>query len=170
MHESTNTFTKKESNDVQSKISAAKSGMCSKTARKQTKSQKLPRDLKSSRDWSTRSDPFEKTWDSIEELLDESPTLEAKTILEDLILKDPTSHSMAHLRTLQRRIRDWRASKGPDKAIMFTQRYEPGQQSQSDFTCMNALKITLQQERFDHLLFHFTLSYSSWSHVTVCHS
>jgi hypothetical protein len=152
------------------KTSAAKSGMCSKTARKYTKSQKLPRDLKSSRDWSTRSDPFEKTWDSIEELLEESPTLEAKTILEDLILKDQTSHSMAHLRTLQRRIRDWRASKGPDQAIMFTQRYEPGQQSQSDFTCMNALKITLQQEKFDHLLFHFTLSYSSWSHVTVCHS
>ena len=44
------------------KTSAAKSGMCSKTARKYTKSQKLPRDLKSSRDWSTRSDPFEKTW------------------------------------------------------------------------------------------------------------
>ena len=64
------------------KTSAAKSGMCAKTARKYTKSQKLPRDLKSSRDWSTRSDPFEKTWDSIEELLEESPTLEAKTILE----------------------------------------------------------------------------------------
>lgn len=152
------------------KISAAKSGMCAKTARKYTKSQKLPRDLKSSREWSTRSDPFEKSWDSIEQLLEESPTLEAKTILEDLILKDPTSQSMAHLRTLQRRIRDWRARSGPDQAIMFTQVYEPGHQSQSDFTCMNALAITLQKERFDHLLFHFTLSYSSWSHITICQS
>jgi len=152
------------------KVSAAKSGMCARTARKYTKSQELPRDLKSSRDWSTRSDPFEKSWDSIEQLLEESPTLEAKTILEDLILKDPASHSMTKLRTLQRRIRDWRAGKGPDKAIMFTQRYEPGQQSQSDFTCMNALKITIQKETFGHLLFHFTLSYSSWSHVSICQS
>ena len=143
------------------KVSAARSGMCAKTARKYTQSSDLPSDLKQARNWSTRRDPFEDSWSSIEELLIESPRLEGKTILEQLILKDPASHNMSQLRTLQRRIRDWRATDGPDQAVMFTQSYEPGQQSQSDFTCMNALKITIQEEQFDHLLFHFTLSYSS---------
>ena len=125
------------------KISAAKAGMCAKTARKYTKSSKLPIDLKQDRNWSTRRDPFEDSWSSIEELLIESPSLEGKTILEQLILKDPASHTISQLRTLQRRIRDWRATNGSDQAVMFTQRYETGQQSQSDFTCMNALKITI---------------------------
>lgn len=152
------------------KVSAAKAGMCAKTARKYSKSNKLPTELTAPRNWSTRSNPFEDSWESIKELLIESPTLEGKTILEQLVLKNPELHTMGQLRTLQRRIRDWRATNGSNQPVMFTQRYEPGQQSQSDFTCMNALKITIQGEQFDHLLFHFTLSYSSWSHVTICQS
>lgn len=43
-------------------------------------------------------------------------------------------------------------------------------QSQSDFTNMNALKITIQDEQFDHLLFHFMLPYSHWESIYLCFS
>lgn len=152
------------------KVSAAKSGMCTKTARKYSRSHKMPDELKQPRHWVTREDPFQQDWDFIESLITESPRLQAKTVMEELIKKDSNLYNVNQLRTLQRKIRDWRAIHGPNQAVMFLQRYEAGYQSQSDFTHMNDLKITIQEKKFEHLLFHFTLSYSGWSHVNICHS
>ena len=106
----------------------------------------------------------------VEEFLRGSETLEAQTMLEYLIEHYPSCYSMSQLRTLQRRFRNWRAEFGKDKAIMFAQLHYPGLQSQSDFTVMNDLNITIAGQPFPHLLFHFMLVYSRWEDVMVCHS
>ena len=61
--------------------SAWKTGMAPKTARKY-RSGMLPseRNAEQQRTWRTREDAFEDVWPKVQELLDESPELEAKTI------------------------------------------------------------------------------------------
>ena len=53
---------------------------------------------------------------------------------------------------------------------MFPQVHEPGGLAASDFTSMNSLRITIGRQPFDHLLYHFTLTYSNWESVSVCFS
>ena len=40
----------------------------------------------------------------------------------------------------------------------------------SDFTCMAKLDVTILGEPFDHLVYHFVLTYSNWEAGTVCFS
>lgn len=61
------------------------------------------------RDWRTRPDPFEDTWPQILYWLTEDPDIMAKSILERLMLKYPEKYSRGQLRTLQRRVTQWRA-------------------------------------------------------------
>ncbi|MBT3464334.1 IS21 family transposase [archaeon] len=150
--------------------SAAKVGISVKTARKYLKSGKLPSELKRVRDWKTRKDPFEGEELYIENLIKESPELEAKTVMEELIRNYPKKYNIKQLRTLQRRIRDLKAEYGEGKEVMFLQRYKPGRQSQSDFTSMNSHEVKIGGKIFHHLLFHFSLSYSGWSDVYICDS
>ena len=35
---------------------------------------------------------------------------------------------------------------------------------------MNSLRITIGRQPFDHMLYHFTLTYSNWESVSVCFS
>ena len=56
------------------------------------------------------------------------------------------------------------------KEVYFDQVYAPGARSQSDFTCMNRLGITIRGEPFPHLLYHFVLAYSNWESGTICKS
>jgi len=151
-------------------ISSAKSGMSSKTARKYIKSGKLPSELKKQRYWKTRSNVFEEELERIELMLEKSPGLEAKTILNHLIELDSSKYKLSHERTLQRIIRKWRSINGADRAVIFCQSILPGKQSQSDYTSMNDIGITINRKGFNHLLFHFILPYSRWEHVSVCHS
>jgi len=151
-------------------IAAAKSGMTAKTARKYLTANALPSELKKPRYWKTRSNVFSSIWPLIEDMIGKSPGLEGKTILAHLIEKDSTLYKLEHLRTLQRLIRNYRATKGPEKEIIFSQELIAGRQSQSDYTSMNDLSITIANEKFDHLLFHFILPFSRWEHVTISFS
>src|SRR5262249_29919682 len=74
------------------------------------------------------------------------------------------------LRTLQRHIKRWRAQAGPPKEVFFAQVHEPGRLGASDFTHMAGLGVTLAGQPFDHLLYHFVLTYSNWETATVCFS
>lgn len=152
------------------KVAAAKSGVDVKTARKYLKSGKLPSELKKPHDWQTRKDPFAKDWSWIKEQIIAEPELEAKALLEELILKYPDRYASKHLRTLQRRFEDTRAKSGKDQDVKFTQRHAPGKQSQVDFTEMNELRVTINGESFSHLLFHLKLSYSKWEWIKICFS
>lgn len=60
------------------------------------------------RHWRTRQDPFEATWPRIVAWLQTEPDRTAKELLERLRADDPTSISGAQLRTLQRRVKEWR--------------------------------------------------------------
>lgn len=151
-------------------VAAAKAGMDVKTARKYLNSEQLPSDKAAPHVWKTRIDAFAAHWDEIEKMLKASPRLQGKTVMAYLIRKYPGHYQQKHLRTLQRRIRDWRAEKGPSQAVIFRQDIKPGKQSQSDYTCMNALNITISGQSFKHLLFHFMLPYSRWESVYLCFS
>jgi len=149
---------------------AIKAGMDEKTARKYRKLGKLPSELEPPHAWRTREDPFEDIWEGIKAMLEINPGLEAKTIFEDLQRRRPGQFADGQLRTLQRRIKIWRASEGPAKEVFFTQVHHPGQLAQSDFTHMNKLGITIGGQLFRHMIYHFVLTYSNWETGTICFS
>ena len=93
---------------------------------------------------------------------------QAQTLFADLQRRQPGRFQDGQLRTLQRRVKRWRALAGRPKEVFFEQRYEPGALGQSDFTYMTALEIRIQGQPFDHLLYHFVLPYSNWEWGTVC--
>ena len=99
-----------------------------------------------------------------------NPGLEAKTLFDYLQRKYPGEFSDGQLRTLQRRVKTWRALERPPKEVFFPQEYSPGKLSQSDFTYMNKLGIRIEGRRFNHLMYHFVLPYSNWETGTVCYS
>jgi len=151
-------------------VAAAKSGMDEKTARKYVKAGKLPSELKKRRTWKTRPDPFADIWEEVRENLSANPEFEAKTLFDDLQNRFPGKFSDGQLRTLQRHIKYWRALEGPSKEIFFPQLHRPGELAQSDYTHMGKLGITIASQPFDHLLYHFVLTYSNWETGNICFS
>ena len=149
---------------------AAKAGMDVKTARKYLNTDRLPSESQETHAWKTRTDPFADDWPEIESMLKNAPGLQAKTIMNYLLEKKPPRHKPGQLRTLQRHIRQWRAQEGKNKSVIFCQDIKPGRQSQSDFTWMNELNITINGQPFKHMLFHFMLPYSHWESIYLCFS
>lgn len=145
-------------------------GMDVKTARKYQMSGILPSEMKQAHVWRTRKDPYEDTWKDLLPYLQENPRLEAKTLFEHLQEVYPNKYQNGQLRTLQRRIKVWRATEGPSKEIYFPQKHYPGMLGESDFTYMNSLKITIKNEIFNHMFYHFVLTYSNWEAGNVCFS
>lgn len=146
-------------------------GMSRKTARKYLQSKKFPSQSKVEHTWQTREDPFAEDWDWLVQHLDDSEgTLEATELFHALQRKHPGKYQNGQLRTLQRRIRVWKALYGPPKETFFPQVYFPGQWCCSDFTHMNELGITIQKQPFDHMFYHFVLCYSNWQTGRICYS
>ncbi len=84
---------------------------------------------------------------------DRNGVLEATTILAELNRRHPGRFGAGQLRTLQRRVRQWRALNGPEKEVFFPQEHPPGREAAYDFTNCNELGITIDGAPFDHLLF-----------------
>ena len=104
------------------------------------------------------------------EQLEANPGLQAKTLFEWLQRKYPGRFQDGQLRTFQRGVKRWRATRGPQKEVFFSQVHQPGRLCASDFTFMNDLEVTIQGQPFDHLLYHFVLTYSNWEWATICFS
>jgi hypothetical protein len=152
-------------------LAAAKAGMDPKTARKYRLLAKLPSEVKTmDRNWRTRNDAFAEVWPGLEELLRLNPKLQAKTLLADLQRRFPGRFSNRLLRTLQRRCKTWRAQQGPAKEVFFAQVHHPGRLAASDFTHCTDLGVTINGRPFDHMIYHFVLTYSNWETGTVCFS
>ena len=149
-------------------LAAMKAGMDRKTARKYVAAGKLPSEMAVPRDWRTREDPFAEHWPEVEALVRETPALEAKTLFEVLSAKYPDRYEAGQLRTLQRRVRLWRATQGPDREVMFAQQHRPGEAAQTDFTSTSELGVTIAGQLFVHLLCVFVLPFSNWLWATVC--
>ena len=148
---------------------AIRAGMSENTARRY-RTGPLPSQRPVPRAYRTRPDPFAAIWPEIEALLVQAPGLEAVTIFETLRARPDLVVADGQLRTLQRRIRRWRATHGPEREVMFPQIHRPGEYAQSDFTSMRALAITLNREPFDHLFYHFVLPHSNWETGVICAS
>lgn len=122
----------------------------------------------SERHWRTRQDPLELVWENeILPLLASRPRLSPTTVLEYLQDKYPGQYPDTVRRTLQRRIRTWKACHGEELEIMFRQEHKPGLRALSDFTQLKNTVITLNGRPLEHKLFHFRLEWSRWSWVRV---
>lgn len=149
---------------------AARTDMDEKTARKYQRLQKLPSETTAERSWRTRGNPFTAVWPEVCALLEENPGLQAKTLFQELQRRYPGQFADGQLRTLQRQVRCWRALSGPPKEVFFAQVHEPGRLAASDFTRMGGLGVTIAGQPFDHMVYHFVLTYSNWETATICFS
>ncbi|MGH8324427.1 MAG: IS21 family transposase, partial [Steroidobacteraceae bacterium] len=143
---------------------AASADMSVRSARK-WQAGPLPSETKKARGWRTRADPFAGVWVSVIVPLlvaDEKRVLEATTLIEVLKEKRPGEFDDGQVRTLQRRIRDWRAVHGPEKEVFFEQEHIAGREAAIDFTHCEELGVTIAGKPFPHLLFEFVLSFSKW--------
>ncbi|WP_292989179.1 IS21 family transposase [Nitrosomonas sp.] len=144
--------------------SAAKSGISIRSGRRIEKHEKP---VKAQHNWRTRCDPFSTVWETeLVPLLVREPGLTGTTLWEFLEDRYPGQYPEKHLRTLQRRVKHWRATQGPAKEVMFRQSVPAGFQGISDFTRPRTT-ITIAGEPFDHLLYQFCLIYSHWRCVHI---
>ena len=151
-------------------FAARKTDMDEKTARKYREAKQLPSQRATPRHWRTRLDPFEQVWPRMEQRLQEEPSLQAITLFRWLQGQQRGEFPDSQRRTFERRVRTWRATQGPNQAVMFAQVHYPGDLAASDFTHMDSLGVTIAGQPFRHLAFHFTLTYSNWESITLCPS
>ena len=149
---------------------AASNDMDEKTARKYLKNGQSPNELKKPHTWRTREDPFEKFWEKILPFLQTNSNVEAKTLFDYLLREHSGELQEGQLRTLQRKIKHWKATEGPSKETIFPQVHYPGDLCGIDYTHMDKLGITIKKKLFKHLIFHFVLTSSNWEAGNICYS
>ena len=161
---------KQHRNKLSQVASAAKAGISERSARRIEGAQSLP-SQRPARNWRTREDPLSAVWDSeVIALLQTDARLNAVTLLEELQRRYPGQWDSSVLRTLQRRIRLWRAKYGVEREVYFAQEHPPGRQGISDFTVADELNVEIAGAVFTHRLYQFALAYSGWRHVSVIDS
>lgn len=87
---------------------AAKAGMSELKARKYVRSGRAPSQARVPHTWRTRPDPFAEVWPEVEALLRQDGGLQAKAIRTKLNERHGGRFSAGQLRTLQRRVLEWR--------------------------------------------------------------
>ena len=146
---------------------AAKAGLSERTARRIEAGEHNTH--KSPRKYRTRKDPFEGLFNEhIVPLLKQNPGLQPVTLLDELDKIAPGKFDRSQLRTLQRRVKRWRAQYGPEQEVIFRQIHSPGEMGISDYTWANELNVTLAGAKFEHKLYHYRLVFSGWTYVQVC--
>lgn len=124
---------------------------------------------KPQREWRTRQDPLEQVWESeVVPLLQADPAFSGVTLLEELQRRHPGDYDGTVLRTLQRRVRQWRALHGAEREVYFAQEHPPGWLGLSDFTVCDGLGVQIGGTDFGHRLYQFALAHSGWRHAVVC--
>lgn len=99
-------------------------------------------------------------------MLEASPGLRPVSVLEELLRRHPELGAGVR-RTLERRIRQWRALHGPEREVIFRQTHEPGRMGLSDFTDMTGACVTVAGAPLPHRLYHFRLVFSGFEHAHV---
>jgi len=146
---------------------AAMAAFSTSTGYRLEKDPRLPSQKKANRrHGGGKPDPLAGIWDGdIVPMLDQAPGLKPLTILHELCRRYPDRNLMSARRTLERRIRTWKAVHGPQKEVIFRQEHPPGRQAMSDFSDCRDLGITIAGEPLNHRIYHFALVYSGWEHV-----
>ena len=140
------------------------------TMRKWGNSPTPPSMSKGFRTWKTRKNPFESVWPKVVEFLEKSPGLKPKSLFSYLQREYIGQYQDGQIRTLERKIKQWRALYGPPKEVFFPQEHDPGALCASDFTRMDECGVTIQGQPLSHLLYHFVLTHSNWETGTICYS
>jgi hypothetical protein len=158
---------KEHRNKLTQVAAAAKAGISERSARRIERSDALP-SQRPSRSWRTRHDPLAAVWDAeVVPLLQADPQLNAVTLLEELQRRHPGEYDAGVLRTLQRRLRQWRAMHGAERDVFFAQEHPPGRLGLSDFTVADDLGVVIDGVALDHRLYQFALAHSGWRHAVV---
>jgi len=114
-----------------------------------------------------RPDPLIEIFDAaVVPMLTAAPAIRPVTIFEELTRRYPQLPRGVR-RTLERRIRAWRAKHGPERDVIFRQVHEPGRMGLSDFTEMGDLGVYVAGVALDHRLYHFRLACSGFEHAHV---
>ena len=158
---------KQHRNTLTQVAAAAKSGISERSGRRIEVADALP-SQRPERAWRTRDDPLAEVWDAeVVPLLKVDSQLNAVTLLEELQRRHPGQYDEGVLRTLQRRMRQWRATHGAEREIYFAQEHPPGRLGLSDFTVADDLDVMVNGVAFNHRLYHFALAHSGWRHAMV---
>lgn len=147
-------------------VAAAKAGFSPATAYRLEKDPRLPSQKKAPRG-SRRPDPLEDVWDrEVVPMLKAAPGLRPIGVFEELRRRHPEL-SPGVRRTLERRIRNWRALHGPEQEVIFRQEHPPGRMGLSDFCDMRDLGVSVAGVPLDHRLYHFRLPFSGFESAHV---
>src|SRR3954447_17393155 len=147
-------------------VAGAKAGFSTATAYRIEADPQLPSQTRKPRG-RRRPDPLAAVWDGeILPMLRAAPTLRPVGVLEEILRRHPEL-GPAIRRTLERRIRSWRAVHGPEREVIFRQEHPPGLQGLSDFTDVAVLGVHIAGTPLDHRLYHFRLAFSGWEHAHV---
>jgi hypothetical protein len=147
-------------------IAAAKAGFSTATAYRIENDRRLPSEKKMPRG-RRRQDPLAAVWDSeVVPLLKSTPSLRPVAIFDEIRRRHPEIGAGIR-RTLERRIRTWRALHGAEREIIFRQEHPPGRLGLSDFTDMRDRGVSIAGVPLDHRLYHFRLAFSGWEHAHV---
>lgn len=98
------------------KKAAMKTDMDRKSGRKYREG-KRPSESRAIHHWRTRPDPLAAVWPELQAELEQAPGLQANTLLALLQERHPGDYGNELLRTLQRRVKVWRATAGPAKEV-----------------------------------------------------
>lgn len=147
-------------------VAAAKASFSAATAYRIEQDSRLPSAKREPRE-RRRPDPLSSIFDQeVVPMLAAAPGLRPIAVFEEMVRRHPElGHGIR--RTLERRIRAWRALHGAEREVIFRQTHEPGRMGLSDFTDMGGLAITIGGLAFDHRLYHFRLVYSGFEHAHV---
>ena len=147
-------------------VAGAKAGFSTSAAYRFEKDPRLPTQKKAPRE-RRRADPFVDVWENeVLPMLKAAPGLRPIAVFEELCRRHPELGSGTR-RTLERRIRAWRAVNGPDREVIFRQEHPPGRMGLSDFTEVADLGVTVAGQLLDCRLYHFRLPFSGFEHAHV---
>jgi hypothetical protein len=147
-------------------VAAAKAGFSQATAYRIDADPRLPSQKNVARG-RRRPDPLAHLWESeIVPLLKAAPDVRAIAVFDEIVRRHSDLNRNVR-RTLERRVRMWKALNGPEQDVIFRQHQVPGRLGLSDFTDMSELGICIAGEPLAHKLYHFRLAYSGWQHVHV---
>src|SRR5258708_5430430 len=133
-------------------IAAGKSGFSRASGYRIEDDPRLPSQKKAPRG-RRRPDPLAALWDNeIVPILKAAPGIRAIALLEEVRRRHPELSPNIR-RTLERRMRAWRALAGPERDVIFRQEHAPGR--------LGAGVV------LDHRLYHFRLVFSGFAHAPV---
>jgi hypothetical protein len=147
-------------------IAAAKAGFSAATGYRLEQDPRLPSQKKVPRE-RRRRDPLAAVWDSeVVPLLKSTPGLRPVAIFDEIRRRYPEIGAGVR-RTVERRIRTWRALNGAEQDVIFRQEHLPGRLGLSDFTAMCDCGVSIADVPLGHRLYHFRLAFSGWEHIHV---